>query len=106
MTARTKQPIPRRIRVGARQYSIEVVEAMLDKRLAGEINYHERLIQVGMRNGRTGRLFNTNFVHDTFWHELVHAILDDMDEDTLNRNERFVTAFASRLAKAVRTARF
>jgi hypothetical protein len=101
-----RQPIPKRIRVGEKSYSIEVVEAMLDKRLAGEINYHERLIQVGMRNGRTGRLFNPNFVHDTFWHELVHAILDDMDEDKLNRNEKFVTAFAARLAKAVRTARF
>lgn len=106
MTTRMRQPIPKRIRVGEKSYSIEVVEAMLDKRLAGEINYHERLIQVGMRNGRTGRLFNPNFVHDTFWHELVHAILDDMDEDKLNRNEKFVTAFAARLAKAVRTARF
>jgi hypothetical protein len=106
MTTRMKQPIPKRIRVGQKEYSIEVVEAMLDKRLAGEVNYHERLIQVGMRNGRTGRLFNPDFVHDTFWHELVHAILDDMDEDTLNRNERFVTAFAARLARAIRTARF
>lgn len=106
MTTRMRPPIPKRIRVGEKEYSIEVVEAMLDKRLAGEINYHERLIQVGMRNGRTGRLFNPNFVHDTFWHELVHAILDDMDEDKLNRNEKFVTAFAARLAKAIRTARF
>ena len=106
MTIRMKQPIPKRIRVGHKEYSIEVVEAMLDKRLAGEVDYHQRLIQIGMRNGRTGRLFNPEFVHDTFWHELVHAILDDMDEDKLNRNEKFVTAFASRLAQAIRTARF
>ena len=106
MTAKIKIPIPRRIRVGNKAYSVEVIEALLDKRLAGEINYHERLIQVGMRNGRTGRLFNPVFVHETFWHELVHAILDDMDEDKLNRDEKFVTAFAARLAKAIRTARF
>ena len=106
MTTRMTHPIPKRIRVGDKAYSIEVVEAMLDKRLAGEINYHNRLIQVGMRDGRTGRLFNPNFVHETFWHELVHAILDDMDEDKLNRNEKFVTAFAARLSKAIRTARF
>lgn len=101
-----KIPIPKRLRIGNKDYSIEVVEAMLDKRLAGEVNYHERLIQVGMRNGRTGRLFDPSFVQDTFWHELVHAILDDMDEDTLNRDEKFVTEFASRLARAIRTARF
>ena len=106
MTTRMRPPIPRRIRIGAKQYSVEVVEAMLDKRLAGEVNYHERLIQVGMRNGKTGRMFHPSFIHDTFWHELVHAILDDMDEDKLNRNEKFVTGFATRLATAIRTARF
>jgi len=106
MTTRMRQPIPKRIRVGQKEYSIEVVEAMLDKRLAGEVNYHERLIQLSMRNGRTGRLFHPAFIHETFWHELVHAILDDMDEDKLNRNERFVKEFATRLATAIRTARF
>jgi hypothetical protein len=106
MTARTKTPIPKRIRVGHKEYSIEVVEAMLDKRLAGEVDYHQRLIQIGMRNGRTGRLFNPAFVHDTFWHELVHAILDDMDEDKLNRNEKFVVEFSKRLSKAIKSARF
>lgn len=101
-----KQPIPKRIRVGHKEYSIEVVEAMLDKRLAGEVDYHQRLIQIGMRNGRTGRLFNPAFVHDTFWHELVHAILDDMDEDKLNANEKFVVEFSKRLSKAIKSARF
>ena len=106
MTERIKPPIPKRIRVGSKQYSVEVVEAMLDKRLAGEVNYHERLIQVGLRNGRTGRMFHPAFVHETFWHELIHAILDDMDEDALNRNEKFVVEFSKRLATAIRTARF
>ena len=106
MNAKIRPHIPTRIRVGHKEYSVEVVEAMLDKQLAGEIDYHQRLIQVGMRNGKTGRLFNPHYVQTIFWHELVHAILDDMNEDKLNRNEKFVNAFASRLARAIRTARF
>jgi hypothetical protein len=43
---------------------------------------------------------------DTFWHELVHAILNDMGEDLLNNNEKFVTGFANRLTKAIQSARF
>ena len=30
----------------------------------------------------------------TFFHELVHMILDAMGQDELNRNEDFVDAFA------------
>lgn len=104
MTAKMRVPIPKRIRVGHKEYSVEVVEAMLDKRLAGEVNYHERLIQVGMRNGKTGRSFTPGFMQATFWHEVVHAILDDMDEDKLNRNEKFVQEFSKRLAQVIRSA--
>jgi hypothetical protein len=101
---RNHPTLPRRIRVGNKQYSVEVVEAMLDKRVAGEVNYHERLIQVGMRNGRTGRLFTPAFMQVTFWHEVVHAILDDMNEDKLNRNEKFVQEFSKRLEQVIRSA--
>ena len=38
--------------------------------------------------------------------DAVHAILDDMNEDALNRNEKFVQAFAARLAQVMRSARF
>jgi len=43
---------------------------------------------------------------DTFWHELVHAILNDMGRNTLNADEQFVTGFANRLTKAIQSARF
>jgi hypothetical protein len=45
-------------------------------------------------------------MQDTFWHELVHAILNDMGEHTLNKDEKFVTGFANRLTKAIKSARF
>ena len=33
----------------------------------------------------------------TFFHELVHIILDEMDEATLSKNEQFVTLFSKLL---------
>ena len=42
---------------------------------------------------------------DTFWHELTHAILHDMDSRLVN-DESFVTRFAYRLNNAINSAKF
>jgi len=105
MTVKHRQ-IPRKMRVGSRTYSVEVVEAMIEKNLMGRTYYPDRNIKIGLKSNSTGRVYRPSEVHDTFWHEVVHAILHDMGEDSLNRNERFVTRFANRLTKAIETARF
>ncbi len=105
---RTKKPlvIPRRIRIGKKQYSIDVVETLLNRGDMARVFYDKNKIEIGKRSARTGRKYSRNEMHDSFWHELVHAILYDMDEHVLNGNERFVTEFAKRLAKAIDSARF
>ena len=42
---------------------------------------------------------------ETFWHEITHAILFDMDHKQ-KADERFVSAFAERLNQAIRSAKF
>jgi hypothetical protein len=79
---------------------------MIEKNLMGRTYYPDRNIKIGLKSNSTGRVYKPTEVHDTFWHEVVHAILHDMGEDSLNRNERFVTRFANRLTKAIETARF
>jgi hypothetical protein len=106
MKTDTKPLLPRLIRVGNKRYSIEVIEALLDKQQLGRIQYGEQRIQIGLRNGVTNRKRNAADVRDSFWHELVHAILYDMGRHNLNRDEAFVIAFASRLSKAIDSARF
>jgi DNA-binding HxlR family transcriptional regulator len=98
--------IPKKVKVGDKWYSVEVVEAMVEKNLMGKVYYPEQKIKIGLASTQTGKKFAPTDVNDTFWHELVHAILDDMGYDTLNRNERFVTGFARRLTKAIETAKF
>ena len=60
--------IPTKIRVGRRWYSVEVVEAMLDKRDMGRVHYHEQRIQLGRTSNITGRQFKPEEITDTFWH--------------------------------------
>ena len=98
--------LPTKIRVGRRWYSVEVVEAMLDKRDMGRVHYDEQRIRLGRTSNITGKQFKPEQIADTFWHEMVHTILKDMGEHRLNSNEAFVTKFANRLTEAINTAKF
>ena len=106
MKTGTQPLIPRLIRVGNKRYSVEVIEALLDKQTIGRIQYDEQRIQIGLRNGQTNRKLPAADIRDSFWHELVHAILYDMGRHNLNRDEAFVIGFAGRLSKAIDSARF
>jgi hypothetical protein len=106
MPTKIKAQFPRRMRVGKKMYSVEIVEAMLDKKIIGTVHYDSQQIAIASRHPSTGRLLAGAEVRDSFWHELVHAILHDMGRHTLNRDEGFVTGFANRLSKAIDSARF
>jgi len=94
------------MRVGKKWYSVEVVEAMLHRRDMGRTFYPEKCIRLGKTSNVTGRRFSSQELADTFWHEVVHAILEDMGQYELNKNEAFVTQFANRLTVAIKTAKF
>jgi hypothetical protein len=97
--------LPRKVKVGDKWYSVEIMEAMKNKNEAGRVYYDEQRIELGKR-GYHGVPLRLHAIHETFWHELVHAILHDMEEHKLNDREKFVEDFAYRLYKAIRSARF
>lgn len=105
-TKRRKPELPRKIRVGRKMYTIDILETMLQDGDMARVYYDRNRIEVGKKSGVTGRRYSRKEMNDSFWHELVHAILYDMDEHRLNRNERFVTEFAHRLSEAIDSARF
>jgi hypothetical protein len=98
--------LPRKVRVGNKHYSVEIVEAMAQRGRMGDVNHLHKRITISQRSNVTGKKFKVTDVEDTFWHELTHAILADMGMHDLNNNEKFVTGFANRLTKAIQTARF
>jgi hypothetical protein len=98
--------LPKEVTVGKTRYRVtSPVEIICSKdSCRGIVDYDLQLIQVAKQNAYGS--YTTAERDETFWHELTHAILDDMGEDKLNRNEKFVTAFSQRLDKAIRTAKF
>ena len=97
MNSKQVLPIPRRIRVGARMYSVDIVQSMQRSRDLGRIWYESGTVHILKRKPEQ--------MCDTFWHEIVHAILYDMDSRLYN-DEKFVTEFAGRLARAIKSAEF
>jgi len=97
--------LPKRIKIGDRWYSVDVAESMHERGIAGEVHYAKRTITVARRSYH-GVPLKLSALHETFWHELVHAILESMNETELNNNESFVEEFSARLAKAIQSARF
>lgn len=97
--------IPTRIRIGKQLYSIDVVESMRRKATMGRTYYEMGRIEIGANSNTTGRKFSDAEIDDTFWHEVTHAILYDMGHRLYN-DEHFVTEFAGRLAKAIKSAQF
>jgi methyl coenzyme M reductase alpha subunit len=106
MMTKIKAMFPRRMRVGQKMYSVEVVEAMIEKNCVGRTHYADCNIQIAAKHNSTGRFLAGAEIRNTFWHEVTHAILEDMGRHTLNRDERFVAEFANRLSKAIDSAKF
>jgi hypothetical protein len=97
--------LPKKLKVGDRWYSVEIVETMQRRAQMGCVYYGTGEIEVAVKSNTTNKPYTKAEVSDTFWHELTHAILYDMGS-SLYKDEKFVTRFANRLAKAINTARF
>jgi len=100
-----KQRYPRRMTIGRKKYDIKVERHSPTRGTMGEVTYSHQLITIGTHSTLTGHSYKAEAVHDTFWHELTHAILYEMGHPYY-KNEKFVSKFATHLTKAIETAEF
>ncbi len=87
--------IPSSIKVGRKKYSVSGTRN-LPKNLNGRV--HVLLRQIHISHDSPNKPL-------TFWHEVTHAILHDMD-DARWKDEKFVTQFSKRLAGVIKSAEF
>jgi hypothetical protein len=87
--------LPKQVKVGKTTY--RVVQTKQPKHIYGRIWYQLGTIEIAPREADKMR--------GTFWHEMVHAILKDMDDPRYD-DEDYVTAIGTRLHKAIESARF
>ena len=97
--------IPKRITVCRTKYDVVMCGRMPQKGAMGGVFYNGKLIKIGTRSSYDNRRFKQEEITDTFWHEVTHAILKDMN-NKLEADEKFVTAFANRLTKVITKAEF
>lgn len=97
--------LPRKIKVGNNWYSVDIAESMKERLYMGEVHYAKRTITLARKSYR-GIPLKLSALHETFWHELTHAILESMGRIDLDGDESFVEEFSARLAKAIQSARF
>ncbi len=98
--------IPKQVTIGKTKIKIDQPESLRVNKQAcrGCFDRADNSIDVAKKDVR-GYAFSKSERSETFWHELTHAILHDMD-NSLSYNEKFVTAFSQRLDQAIRSARF
>ena len=106
MSKLSKTPVPRKIKIGAKNYAIDIIETMDRKRNMGRIYYHQQRIEIAIQSNVTGKNFTDEKLQENFWHEVVHGILHDMDRHHLNGNEKFVIDFSKRLSALIKSAKF
>lgn len=87
--------IPSSIKVGRKKYKVEQRKRM-PLMVTGRLYVHSGVLQIGAAS--TNKPL-------TFWHEVTHAILHDMDHPLWD-NEDFVTKFSKRLAGVIKSAEF
>jgi hypothetical protein len=97
--------IPKQLRVGSKLYTVSRVRNMSRRFLRGLAEFQEKRIQIARNSSDMARRYTPAEQEETFWHELTHAILEDMNHP-LYDNEPFVERFSKRLSRAVRTAKF
>jgi hypothetical protein len=94
--------IPKKITVGTKTYAVIKVKKAKTKHILATIDYTHGIIWMATHDMHGNKLGKEE-MSDTFWHELTHAVLHDMNHN-LCSDEKFVNAFANRLSLAVDSA--
>ena len=93
--------IPDNIQVAGQQIAVEIVEKLgTNLGVCCLAQSYIRIAEKYMCDNEEQEQSDTS-KEQTFWHELVHCILDAMCENDLSANEKFVSVFSGFLYEAI-----
>lgn len=87
-----------KIKIGKTQYTLSRVHSLEPPIARGRVNYTARTIHIAERSGKPLRKRSMASRQHTLWHELTHAILQDMGS-AKERDEVFVDELAKRIVQ-------
>lgn len=77
--------------LGGKKYKVKIVNSIDDTGLGRAYSY---LNKIKISKNWNGMPIPKSSMEQTFYHELVHAILDEIGEKDLSGNETFVQSFS------------
>lgn len=106
--------LPYKFTLLGHEYEVQICENLLEKEnIYGDANFEKKMIRVQAKgasrslNEETGKLESVNITEEdfveTYFHELVHIILDAMGEHKLCANEKFVSLMGKCLMEIEKT---
>ena len=93
---------PARFTVGGQEIKVKTVEK-LKGGILGECCVGEGRIDLALTSDDGDLFVSSSSMQNTFFHELVHCILDTMGEKELSANEKFVCSFSGFLTEVIRS---
>lgn len=88
-------------KLGARKYRVK--HGSMDSDCVGTCS--SVLGQITIRNHWDGRAIPEDSQEQILYHEVVHAILDEIGQTELNKDETFVQAFSALMYQFAKTAK-
>jgi hypothetical protein len=102
---RNKIKIPKKFQLGGRTITVQFTEKIAgDEDCIGKAQH--RKDKILLQNHTNSITRPPEAIEETFLHELTHWVLEMMAEFELNRNEKFVSLFASHLHQALKTMEY
>lgn len=100
MMSERKMQLPVGLKIGRKRYPVKLVRWLPGARRGLFVRLPRAEVRVAMSAQDGHYRYTPRMKHETFCHELTHAILEHMGHE-LWRNERFVSAFSRRLSQAM-----
>lgn len=90
----------KKFKLGGKQFNVEIVKSIDDTGLG---RTYSMLNKIKIAETWQNFELEDSAKEQTFYHELVHAILDELGENELTGNERFVQSFSMLLYQFEKT---
>ena len=97
--------VPKSFFIFGHEFSIVFQDELIQEEEAvGTYRHGKHLITI--QNNKKGATILKSRQEQTFFHELTHCILDQMGEEKLYHNEKFVDLFSQCLHQILKTAKY
>ena len=104
-TSTSSKLIPTTFQVFGHEFKVIFTDSLVqDDEAVGMYRHNKHLITI--QNNSNGAGMMESRQEQTFYHELVHCILDQMGEEKLYHNEKFVDLFSQCLHQMLKTAKY